>query len=410
MRDRSSSRDTITRLPEHNLGPTNGFREDGVVAGQVSERLSRCMVKALERLGSDFRRAAIRLRKEHVEADDRTTMLDDLRNHLRHHRTRPWPLPQSLQAPLVDVDDRSKLLARHTRIHQLIDVEGFQAHGFCGTGIPDPQCQKAREKQEAEDSPGSEMARLLLSRAITMVVPMGCRPMLQAFRPGIRWAYVASPVGRDLRSIRSDTSRDASYPHRMRSVERGRAPAMFNCAERVSPLKKVMVADTTLPSPASRLSSPIEALRAKPLRVATRSSGPISTISLPLTKTSMSVTVPLGSGASEDRDIDLLGRGQDGGSARVVDLVEPGEIGILADAKGGDPRSINDHSTSRSHPRSSPARHRRRGSRGSCFLLPDRGFPAGHWPLSGHWRNSFALRHPDLSGNLRSQHRLSGRD
>ena len=160
MRDRSTSRDTIARLPEHNLGPTNGFREDGIVARQLSERLSRRRVKPLERLGSDFRRAAIRLRKEHVEADDRATMLDDLRNHLSHHRARPWPLPQSLQAPLVDVDDRSKLLARHTRIHQLIDVEGFQADGFCKTGIPDPQCQKAHEKQEAEDSPGSEIACL----------------------------------------------------------------------------------------------------------------------------------------------------------------------------------------------------------------------------------------------------------
>ena len=167
-RFRSGSADARSELlPRHDNpiaqaqpSTANGIREDGVVARQLAKRLSRCMVKALECLGSDFRRAAIRLRKEHVEADDRATMLDDLRNHLRHHRARPWPLPQSLQAPLVDIDDRNKLLARHTRIHQLIDVEGFQADGFYGTGIPDPQRQQAHEKQEAEDSPGSEMTRL----------------------------------------------------------------------------------------------------------------------------------------------------------------------------------------------------------------------------------------------------------
>ena len=93
MRDRSSSRDTITRLPKHNLGLADRIREDGVVAGQVAKRLARCMVKALECLGGDFRRAAIRLREEHIEADDRAAMLDNLRDHLRHYRARPWPLP-----------------------------------------------------------------------------------------------------------------------------------------------------------------------------------------------------------------------------------------------------------------------------------------------------------------------------
>ena len=93
MRDRSTSRDTITRLPKHNLRLADGIREDGIVARQVAERLSRCMVKALECLGSDFRRAAIRLREEHIEADDRAAILDNLREHLSHYRTRPGPLP-----------------------------------------------------------------------------------------------------------------------------------------------------------------------------------------------------------------------------------------------------------------------------------------------------------------------------
>ena len=207
-----------------------------------------------------------------------------------------------------------------------------------GPGSQTRNARRLTRSRRPRIRPAPKWRVFLLSRAITMVVPMGSRPI--PFWPEIRWAHVASPVGRKPRSTWADTSRDASYPHRMRSVERGRAPAMFNCAERVSPLKKVMVADTTLPSPASRLSSPIEALRAKPLRVATRSSGPISTISLPLTKTSMIGNGPARKRPSEHRDIDLLGRGQDGGSTRVVDRVEPGEIGILADAKGGDRRSI----------------------------------------------------------------------
>jgi hypothetical protein len=149
--DRRCARDAIARLAKHHPGFPNGIGEDGVVAGQAPELLPCRIVHSPERLGCNLRRTSVRFGKEHIEADHCAASLDDLRDHVGHDSARPRPLPQSPQAPLVNIHDSDKVLARGTRMQQLVDVERLLAESFDGARIPDPQCEQRDEKQEANN-------------------------------------------------------------------------------------------------------------------------------------------------------------------------------------------------------------------------------------------------------------------
>ncbi|MBB3017060.1 hypothetical protein FHR70_000100 [Microvirga lupini] len=122
----------------------------------MPELLARVVIQPLKGLGRDLWRAAIRFRKKHIEADDSSTGFDDPRNHLGHDRARPWPLPQSPQALLVDIHDRDEVLTLGAWIDQLIDIERLQANSLNESRIQNPEHQQAHEEQKTDNPAGSE--------------------------------------------------------------------------------------------------------------------------------------------------------------------------------------------------------------------------------------------------------------
>src|SRR6516225_8458472 len=82
-----------------------GFGQRLVVARQAVQLGPGFNIDAAKAWLRDLRRHAVRFWKDDVEPDRDRTKLGDLGNQIRNRGTRPRPLPDHLQARLIDVDD-----------------------------------------------------------------------------------------------------------------------------------------------------------------------------------------------------------------------------------------------------------------------------------------------------------------
>jgi hypothetical protein len=131
-------------LADDDAGLLDRLRQDLIVARQAGELLARLRVEAAEAFGGNGGRHAVRLGENDIEADDDGAERVEPVDEIGHHGARPGPLPDLLEARLVDVDDddwAGGLLARPQHLKQ---IERAQPHFLERPRVDDAQRHQPR--------------------------------------------------------------------------------------------------------------------------------------------------------------------------------------------------------------------------------------------------------------------------
>ena len=134
----------------------DGVGEDLVVARQRAQLDARLLVEIAEGIGRIGRVEPVGLREHRVEGDHDRTKPGQFGDEVGNPGARPRPLPELLEALVVDIDDGDRPCGLVARIDALKRVEGPDANFFDGSrvgsakrGEPDQQ-RKAKQPGVAD--------------------------------------------------------------------------------------------------------------------------------------------------------------------------------------------------------------------------------------------------------------------
>ena len=147
----------VAGLAEHDAHPADHPGEHLVIAGKGGQALARLLVEIAEPGGDARGRQPIGLGEDHVEAHRNGPEAGQPPQQVGDLGPRPGPLPEPLEATLIDVEDDNRPDGGITRLESLVEVEGAQPDCLDGRRIPNAQrrqpCQQDKRKQPAETDP-----------------------------------------------------------------------------------------------------------------------------------------------------------------------------------------------------------------------------------------------------------------
>ena len=130
-----------------------------VVARQAVELGAGLGVDAAKALLRDRRRHAIRLGEDDVEADGDGAELGDARDQIGQGGARPRPLPDRLEAGLVDIDDDDRPCRLLARPQHLKQIESAHPQFLERPRIGEPQRHQREQQHDAHRARHAELSR-----------------------------------------------------------------------------------------------------------------------------------------------------------------------------------------------------------------------------------------------------------
>ncbi len=85
--------------------------------------------------------------------------LGDAGDEIGHGGARPRPLPDRLEAGLVDIDDDDRIAVLHARAQDLVEIEGPQPQFLKRPRVGEPQRNEREQQHEANRARHPELAR-----------------------------------------------------------------------------------------------------------------------------------------------------------------------------------------------------------------------------------------------------------
>ena len=134
-------------------------RQNFIVARQAVELGAGFRIETVEALLGDRRRHAVRLGKDDVEADGERAELGEAGHEVGHRGARPRPLPDRLEAVLVDIDNDDRVPALHARAQHLKEIERPQPQFLKRARIGQPQRDEREQQYETNCARHPELAR-----------------------------------------------------------------------------------------------------------------------------------------------------------------------------------------------------------------------------------------------------------
>ena len=146
-------------LADDHAGLLDRLRQNLVVARQAGELLARLRIEAAEAFGGNGGRHAVGLGENDVEADDDGAERVEPVDEIGHHGARPRPLPDLLEARLVDVDDDDGPRGLLARPQHLKQIERAQPHFLERPRVDDAQRHQREQEHDAHRSRQAEPTR-----------------------------------------------------------------------------------------------------------------------------------------------------------------------------------------------------------------------------------------------------------
>ncbi len=143
-------------LAENDAGSADRSDELSVAVGKRIEHGPGARVFDFERIGNAVRREAVWFRKDRVEADRGRASVGETIDEPCNDRARPRPLTQRLQRPVVDIDDRHRIVCGDARVRNLVEVEDLAAENLERGRIPEPQRNEGGDCDQACKPPDGE--------------------------------------------------------------------------------------------------------------------------------------------------------------------------------------------------------------------------------------------------------------
>ena len=147
--------------------------KSGIVARKSGEFFAGLRVEAAETFRGDGWRHAIGLGEDDVEADGNGAIRAQTGDEIGDHRARPRPLPDLLEAGLVDVDDDDRPRGLFPRLQDLKQIECAQPQFFDRPRVGDAQRHEREQQQRAHRPCHTELPRPA-SNALHAADPLRC--------------------------------------------------------------------------------------------------------------------------------------------------------------------------------------------------------------------------------------------
>ncbi len=141
--------------PGHDRDRAHRLGEPRIGVGEGAEQFARLPgagAVAHQERQQHLRRGPVGFGKIDVEGDDRGAGLGELFDELGDDRPRPWPLPESGEAFVVDIDDRDRQIRRRSRCGAPIEIEGDQRQPTQEIGGEDPGRRRRQQERERQRS------------------------------------------------------------------------------------------------------------------------------------------------------------------------------------------------------------------------------------------------------------------